>query len=122
MDLQVFIRESITQIVNGLVEADSAIKSSDAAVNPRNVVVNKAGDGPYGSFMHDRARDAYRPVDCIEFDVAVTVTHSKETKGGLGLHVGAIGVGTSGRSEAESGSESRIRFRVPVMMPISKNA
>jgi hypothetical protein len=122
MDLQVFIRETIAQIAKGITEADAAIKECGGAVNPRDVATNKSGEGPYGVYVHDRKGQHYRPIESIAFDVVVAVSEEKETKGGIGIHVGAIGVGSAGKSGSGSGSESRIQFRIPVMLPVSRNA
>ena len=53
----------------------------------------------------------------IEFDVAVTATDSTETKGGIGVFVGAIGLGSTGQSNHEGQSISRIKFQIAVDLP-----
>jgi hypothetical protein len=122
MNLQQFIKETLVQITQGIVDADQAVSETGAAVNPRDVVHNKTGEGPYGYYAEDRKGHYRRTVQSIEFDVVVTVTEGTETKGGIGIHVGAIGLGSSGKSDKENSSESRIRFSVPLLIPNSKNA
>ena len=60
---------------------------------------------------------AGRLVEHVEFDVAVTTSKGKETKGGLGIFVAGFGVGTQGKSDASSISISRIKFSTPVVLP-----
>lgn len=122
MNLQQFIKESLVQITNGIVEADAAVAATGAAVNPRDVVYNKRGDGPYGYYAEDEKGTYRRAVESIDFDVVVTVSEGTETKGGIGIHVGIVGVGSAGKSGKESSSESRLKFSVPLLIPNSKNA
>ena len=53
----------------------------------------------------------------IEFDVAVTTTEGTETKGGIGVFVVAVGLGSQGKSDATNSSSSRIKFSVPIFLP-----
>jgi hypothetical protein len=59
-------------------------------------------------------------VGMVEFDVAVRATEGKETKGGIGVVAGVIGLGSSGKSDSSSGSESRIKFSIPVLLPVHR--
>lgn len=122
MNLQQFIKETIVQISHGIVDADKAVASTGAAVNPRDVAHNKSGEGPYGYYAEDKKGQYRRSVQSIDFDVVVTVSKDTETKGGIGIHVGAIALGSSGKSGKEDSSESRIRFSIPLLIPNSKNA
>ena len=121
MDLKDFIQETLSQIAEGIRLADAAVIEHGAAVNPANVVTNKSGDGPYGFLATDGARTYRRAVESIEFDVVITANEGKESKGGLGIHVGAIGVGASQKNDNSNSTASRIRFRVPMMLPLSKS-
>lgn len=121
MNLQQFIKETLIQIAGGIREADEAVAGNGAAVNPRDVVHNKSGEGPYGYYAEDSKGSYRRPVQSVEFDVVVTASEETETKGGIGIHVGAIGLGSAGKSGRDSSSESRIKFAVPILLPCSKN-
>ena len=121
MDLKEFVAQTISQIIDGIIEADSRVADVGAAVNPPNVVTNKTGEGPYG-FYAGAKEQKYRPaVQEVQFDVVIHVSKGTETKGGIGIQVGSIGLGSSGKSEAGTSSESRVKFVVPLLMPCSKN-
>jgi hypothetical protein len=121
MDLKQFVAETISQIVEGVLEADRRVGKVGAAVNPPNTVTNKRGDGPYGFYAGAEVK-MFRPaVQEISFDVVVNATQGTETKGGIGIQVGSIGLGRSGRSESENSSESRVKFSIPLLLPNSKN-
>jgi len=122
MDLKEFITQTLSQIAEGIADADESVSKFGGAVNPRDVIANKTGEGPYGYYAEDSKGSYRRGVESIDFDVVVSVEEGKETKGGIGIHVGAIGLGSAGKSDHSNSSESRIKFRVPMLFPISKKA
>ena len=65
--------------------------------------------------------DAYdRPVQSIEFDVAVTVNETMEAKEGAGLPVATIGLGARPEIGSADTSVHRIKSAVPVALPKSR--
>ena len=59
----------------------------------------------------------------VHFDVAVSTSEGTETKGGIGVVVGPVGsVGSQDQSDVASSSMSRIRFSVPVKLPVQPKA
>lgn len=122
MDLRNFIKETLVQIAQGIEDASDALDDSAAVVNPRNVVGTQGSEDAkvYGYWVENTDRNYRRAVQEIEFDVAVTASEGTETKGGIGVMVGSIGLGTHGKSDATSASQSRIKFSVPMVLPSKK--
>ena len=59
----------------------------------------------------------------IHFDVAVSISESSETKGGIGVFAGPLGpVGSQDQSDVASSSMSRIKFSIPVKLPVQPKA
>ena len=119
MTLETFISESLTQIARGIEQAAVNLKDSTAIPNPRNMRPMVNNEAYYGSLIEgdaDKPRYA-RVVDTIEFDVAVTITDGTATKGGIGIFAGAIGVGSQGASNNSNATVSRLKFRVPFVLP-----
>lgn len=110
MNLREFVSTSITEIMDGVAKAQEEAKKHKAMVNPRHISKTATGvtllgdSGPWS-------------IQVIEFDVAVTATESGGAKGGIGIFVGAVGVGTQGHSEAQNTNLSRIKFSIPVALP-----
>jgi len=96
MNLQEFVTESLKQIMAGVADAQKD-STSTGRINP-----------PSGPFV---------PVKEIEFDVAVTVSQEQGAKGGIGIFVGAVGIGAQGKAQSANTSVSRIKFSVPVQLP-----
>src|SRR5262245_51564944 len=100
MELQQFITTTLVQIARGIEDAASALEDSKAIVSPRNVNTSVGDRAVYG-FL-DTNKKFYKVVQTIDFDVAVTAEKGKETKGGIGIQVGSIGIGSQGRSESQN--------------------
>lgn len=103
MNLETFISATITQIARGIEKAADNLTDSTALVSPRNVrpIGNKEFKG-YG-YLEDNPTPSYmRVVEEIEFDIAVTAMEGTGTRGGIGIMVGTIGLGSQGRSDKES--------------------
>lgn len=118
MELQDFIAGTLVQIARGVENAAEQLKGSKAIVNPRNVSTQGGNrpDNIYGYLSTEKK--FFKVVQRIEFDVAVTAEKGKETKGGIGIQVGSIGIGSQGRSESTNSTISRIRFSVPMVLPM----
>lgn len=112
--LEDFVSETLRQILNGIVKAQENAKELGGEVNPSTA--NYRTD--QGMQLYD-----YRDGSLIEhvnFDVVVTTSEGTETKGGIGVFVGPIGLGSHGYSNATNQSISNIKFTVPVKFPSQK--
>jgi len=111
MKLQEFVGETLKEIIAGVIEAQEYAAGQNAGVNPRSKHIGE----PRSIRIDDRTREALQNV---EFDVAVTSTEGSETKAGAGIFVAAIGLGAQGRTDISSSTVSRIKFSVPVALPM----
>jgi hypothetical protein len=112
MELQEFIKESLIQIVEGVSEAQEEVRSKGAVINPTNLQFDSKQIPGTGNTEKDKNISRL-----IDFDIAVTTTEGSKTKGGIGIHVGMIGLGSTGQSEAQNSSMSRLKFSVPILFP-----
>lgn len=109
MNLEEFVAETIKQIISGISKTHVHAKEKGATVNPRLACTIYSGN---------KGRVEPRsPIHSVEFDVAVTTTEGKGTKGGIGIFVGPVGLGSKGQSESSNTSMSRIKFSVPIVFP-----
>ena len=121
MNLQEFITQALVQISAGISDADDQLQQHGAIVNPRHVVgATHDKENIYG-YIPESGKTMRRAVHNVEFDVAVTAVEGKETKGGIGVVAGVFALGSHGKSEESSTSVSRLKFRIPVALPNSKN-
>ena len=107
MNLEQFVAGTLEQIVKGVQTAQKAVDAAGAQVNPQ-VATAPPGrmDMNSGTLIQD-----------IDFDVAVTVAEGEKTSAGLGIGLGLLVVGTRGASDSQNSQVSRIRFKVPLVLP-----
>ena len=96
MGLQHFVQEAMIEIMTGV---------SKAAEDSR---VPRAEEGDLAGVNRTIVESS------IDFDLAVTVSQSRQGEGGLKVSVLGIGAGAKGSSSAVTQSEHRIKFSVPV--------
>jgi hypothetical protein len=94
MDLQTFVRDSLVQIINGVREAQAKEGELGDRINPKQ-----------GGWK----------IQDVEFDVALTV--EKKTGGGLKVVAGVFG--GEGGHHREQSEVSRVKFVVPLVLPIA---
>jgi len=116
MELREFVSETLKQIIDGIVEAQKYAGQHGGAVNPHSMI--SAGDGVQTPVI--RLLKSHQPLHEVEFDVALTSTEGTETKGGIGVFFGPISAGSGGKSSEGQTSMSRIRFSVPILLPIQQ--
>ncbi len=128
MNLQDFIKETITQIAESVVDIQKHFdeKGIDAIVNPREFSDNKNGSfsGRYEpmtrSIVQGKApyiSNFNRIVDAIEFDVAVTVESDNKKAVGGKLKVFDMGIGAEGSEASKQANVSKVKFKIPLVMP-----
>lgn len=113
MNLQDFIKTALTDIVAGVAEASKAAREHGASIGSMHL---------YGHVRENKiiTDESSNPVATVEFDIALAEANSKDTKGGIGVYLGAVGLGSQGASHGEASTHSRIKFSVPVVLPSAK--
>ena len=114
MKLEDFISQTLREILVGIKQAQAFAEENGGEIVPPKIRFRT----DQGLQLYDQTDGT--PVEKIEFDVAVTATEGTSTKGGIGVFVGAVGLGSQGQSNASNQSVSRIKFSVPVMFPKQK--
>lgn len=120
MELKEFVKASLCQIAEGILEASEALKQTNAIVNPNNIIVNSEQSQAYGRTRPPRegiAPPDSRIVEKVEFDVAISVQEGTATNAGLKVAIMSVGLGAGGESKSNSGYESRIKFSIPMVFP-----
>jgi hypothetical protein len=113
MDLKEFVSATLTQIVEGVIEAQNKVPGN--VVNAR--MPGRDGIEKLG-FSHT---GDYRGVQVVKFDVALTTAEGTETKGKAGVFIAPFSLGSQGQSNASSASVSRVQFGVPLALPSKKD-
>ncbi len=110
MNVQEFIKETLTQIANSANEVNRAFESIGAYVPSKCIKGNNVAIRTEGTLP--------RNVVLVDFDIAVTVTQSKETSGGGGISVASIlKAGVQKEGSTENQEVNRIKFSIPLVLP-----
>lgn len=112
MQLNEFIAQTLQQIIDGVSTAQEYGKSKNENINPSSARMDGKASG------YSFCLDTRIPLQDVEFDLAVTVCESNETSSG-DKNIGAISVSSLNQSSSQSSSVSRIKFKVPVLLPHS---
>ena len=111
MDLKDFIKETLVSITEGVIESQGYLKEKkvDSEINPK-LQTKWENTGYIFS-------ESGKPVQSVDFDVDVVASEKNEGKGKIGIQVSAIGLGGGRKKEVSKGSNSRIKFSIPVTLP-----
>ena len=115
MELKQFVTETLVQITEGIEDAQKQLKErgSEAIVNTNVTTTDK------GQLVTGGRR---RPVEFVEFDVAILAYEGTQTRAGIGLTVASLlNLDAGGKSSKTEGRESRIKFKVPMSYPLHKH-
>ena len=112
MNLKEFVEQTLSQIVEGTNAAQVTVLQAGAEVNPH------LGTGPEHLVKLGMVYSAGIPVQFVEFDVALTVIEGSDSKAGIGIFSGAVNLGVGGKSMTESSTVSRVKFSVPLKLPV----
>jgi len=105
--------ETLSQIVEGVRDAQSRTEQHCARVSP-SFTASAELVGKQGFLI--ASGDA---AQMVQFDVAISAKEGTGTKGGIGLIVGPVTLGSAGQSTQESSGTSRVKFCVPLVLPLS---
>lgn len=107
MELKEFVKETLLEIVKGVKEAQGAVKKHGATVNPKYVNGDSAQIG--GEYM---------PVQDVSFEVGLTISEETGNNKGIGVVLGPLKAGINGTGNASESSVTRIKFTVPLALPV----
>lgn len=116
MELKEFIKKSIVQVTEAIIESNDELREKDAVVNPGKIQVNSEESQAYGR-ASQLAKHHTRIVQKLDFDIAVTVQDEQQAGAGAKISVMSLTLGADGGVNYTNKSESRIKFAVPIMYP-----
>ena len=113
MELKDFISETLTQIIQGVEEAQLNTKDSGGFISPYVRTTFEA------KHMVAVTTDQ-TPVHLVNFDVSLEATDGTGTKGGIGVVTGLLSAGSQGQSNKSNLASHKISFNIPISLPVVK--
>lgn len=120
MDLKEFVKESIVQISNGILEANKELRDTDGLVNPSSLIPEQDTTPTVyrtGSPLYDDETNVTRLAQTVNFDVAISAERGQNSGGGLKLSIASFGINGESKSSENDKLVSRIQFNIPVIFP-----
>lgn len=117
MELKDFVTETLNQIISGVKSSQEFAQREEAVINGTNFRIYKA-DSTNNAVYYDSLTGGI--IQLIDFDIAINITESQNAKGGIGIFVGSIGLGTQGEAYTGNNTVNRIKFSVPLRYPFQQ--
>lgn len=115
MELKEFISTSLTEIFDGIIEAQNHLsQSGDGLINPVGNNGYKVADGHISMFYSETLTK-------IKFKVAVLASDKQGISSGITVFTGFLGAGTKAGAEYQDSVTSTIEFDVPVCLPAQRD-
>lgn len=117
MQLNEFVSATIKQVIDGIVDAQAYASQKGAMVNPSGMY--RTTDVQNFNLQVDNTfKSSYHLIpQMLDFDVAITESAAAETKGGIAVLTGVLGLGAQAKTTDLNTIANRIRFSVPVLFP-----
>ena len=112
MKISEFIKETLTQIIQGVSDTNEKFETKGAYVASKDV----SG----GNVIHRKEGSVLKNVVMVDFDIAVTVSQKNEKNKGIkaDLKVASFGVSADfgGDNSTEKQEISRVKFSLPLVL------
>lgn len=113
MELKEFVKEALTQIVEGVQESQDKIREHGGYVNP-SIRIGKGSGQSHVSSLSD-GQNIYT----VDFNIAISVSENTGSKADGKLTVASVLSLGGGTSSSESNSTlSKIAFKIPLALPV----
>ncbi|MBV6397491.1 MAG: hypothetical protein HFACDABA_03105 [Anaerolineales bacterium] len=112
MELNEFISNALSQLIDGITSAQEYAKSKGASINPSDKFVS--------DYDKISRTEKLQPVNIVEFDIVVTVGENKAIQGGIGIVVPEVNLGYQAKIDSQKSAVSRMKFSIPIMLPLQK--
>lgn len=113
MELQEFIKETLTQITKGVKEAQEELKDTGVVINPSGVNSESKG---YKYLQ----TGGYRYVQDIEINVGLVATEKDGKKAGIGVFTGLLSGGVQANEDYSKQVVNNVKFSIPIALPTTE--
>jgi len=110
MELKDFITETLTQMMEGVKNAQEKAKEFGAIVNPPSIHKKE-------STINLGNLGEYQRIQTIEFEVSLTSTSTNDTQKGISVAFAGIGLGSGKGNNEQNAIVNRIKFEIPIALP-----
>jgi hypothetical protein len=120
MKLGSFIAQTLTEIIDGITEAQEYAIQKGASVNPRHVNWSNNKQG-FITSSNDLAPDNQPLLSPIKFEILLTIGEDANAHGGVGIFAASLGLGVRGEVKEFSETVNKISFQILAKLPQQKS-
>lgn len=113
MELQEFIKETLVQITQGVIDAQQEMKANGCLINP--LLTSSKGD-----YINDEFLSNIRSVQKVKMNIALTISESSGKKSGIGV-AKVLNAGINSEHEALNEKVTSISFEIPIALPVAES-
>jgi len=115
MEIKDFIKGSLTEIVDAIIEFNEDMDDKNVFVPSSNFTVNKDNF----QYAYDKKGKPYLIRD-VEFDISVNVSEGKDDKGKFSLQIAGVNLSAGKSNEINNTAINRMKFSIPIVLPTEK--
>ena len=107
MNLRDFIKEAIVDIIGGVEDAQDTLKNGKVVPDVLN--------------NYKSVETGISHIQTVEFEVSVTANEKSGNEAKLNVVAAIVGGGIKGQSDSSAGHAAKLKFKIPIELPKSKN-
>jgi|SRR5690554_672777 len=113
MELQEFIRQTLVQITQGIIDAQDELQNTECLINPMSYT-------SASNYIFEGVENSTRSIQKIKMNIVLDVTNSSGSNSGIGV-AKVIKAGID-NSESKSQKEvTTVEFEIPISFPVMKS-
>ncbi|WKT60065.1 hypothetical protein Q2E61_14300 [Microbulbifer thermotolerans] len=114
MELKDFVKETLSQIAEGIEAAQESVRECGGFVNPAHRVDPKGSNDSHFGVLNNGQN-----IFLVDFDVSVTVVEDKGNEASAKLQVASLlKIGSGVETSSSNKATNKISFKVPIGLPI----
>ncbi len=110
MELKEFIKNTLVQITEGVLDAQNELKDSGCLINPEGFTLQ-------GGQIKMGYKNEFRSIQTVKMNIAVMVTENSGTQKGIGV-VNLLKANISSDEKISNERITTLEFEVPIALPI----
>jgi len=115
MELQEFIKNTLVQITNGVIEAQNELKDTGCLINPMSY--NASADA---NIIVEGVKNKARLIQKIKMNVVLDISKSKNSKSGIGV-AKVIKAGIEADETSTNKNVTSVEFEIPISFPVMQS-
>jgi len=115
MEIKDFIKGSLTEIVDAIIEFNEDMADKNIFVPSSNLYVNQ------DKFQYARDKNGNpHLIRDVEFDISVNVSEGKDGGGKFSLQIAGVNLSAGKNNERNNTAINRMKFSIPIVLPTEK--